>query len=63
MFFNQLLHEFHQESGYAITTHEDNKSFIALNKNSMTSGRNKHMDVRYHFYPEEVESGDIEHVQ
>jgi hypothetical protein len=26
----------------------------------MTTGRNKHTDVRYHFCREEVESGDID---
>jgi hypothetical protein len=26
----------------------------------MTTGRSKHMDVRYHFCREKVESGDIE---
>jgi hypothetical protein len=60
MFFNQLLHEFHQDSGSPITIHEDNQSCIALSKNSMTTGRCKHMDVRYHLCREKVESGDIE---
>jgi hypothetical protein len=35
MFLTQLPHEFHQDSGSAITIHEDNQSCIALNKNSM----------------------------
>jgi KUP system potassium uptake protein len=60
MFFKQLLHEFHQDSGYAITIHEDNQSCIALSKNNMTTRHNKHMDVRCHFCRETVESGDIE---
>jgi len=60
MFLKQLLHEFHQDSGSPITIHEDNQSCIALSKNSMTTGRSKHMDVRYHFCREKVESGDIE---
>jgi hypothetical protein len=49
MLFKQVLHEFHQDSGSAITIHEDNQSCIALSKNTMTTGRSKHMDVRYHF--------------
>jgi hypothetical protein len=60
MFLKQLLHEFHQDSGSPITIHEDNQSCIELNKNSMTSGRGKHMHVRYHFCRVKVESGDIE---
>jgi hypothetical protein len=56
MFFKQLLHEFHQDSGSAITIHEDNPNCIALSKNSMTTGRTKHMDVRYHFCRKKVES-------
>jgi hypothetical protein len=60
MFLKQLLHEFHQDSGSPITIHEDNPSRIALSKNSMTTGRSKHMDVRYHLCREKVKSGDIE---
>jgi hypothetical protein len=40
--------------------HEDNQSCIALSNNIMTTGRSKHMDVRYHLCREKVESGDIE---
>jgi hypothetical protein len=60
MLLKQPFHEFHQDSGCAITIHEGNSSCIALNKVSMTTGRNKHMDVRYHFCREKVDSGDIE---
>jgi hypothetical protein len=63
MFLRQLMLELHQDSGTAITIHEDNEdnqSCIALNKNNMTTGRSKHMDVMYHFCREKVESGDIE---
>jgi alpha-D-ribose 1-methylphosphonate 5-triphosphate synthase subunit PhnL len=54
-----MLHVFHQDSGFAIAIHEDNQSCIALSKNSMTTGRSKHMGVRYHFCRVKVESGDI----
>jgi hypothetical protein len=60
MFLKQLLHEFHQDFRSHITIHEDNHSCTALSKNSMMTGRRKHMDVRYHFCLEKVESGDIE---
>jgi kynurenine formamidase len=55
-----MLHEFHQDSGFAITIYEDNQNCIALSKNSMTNGRSKHMDVRYHLCREKLEIGDIE---
>jgi DNA-binding transcriptional regulator/RsmH inhibitor MraZ len=48
------MHEFHQDSGSAISIHEDNHSCIALSKNNMSTGRSKHMDVRYHFCWETV---------
>jgi hypothetical protein len=60
MILKQMLHEFHQDSGSPITIHEDNQSCIALSKNSMVTGRSKHMDMRYHFCREKMESGDIE---
>jgi hypothetical protein len=59
-FLKQLLHDFHQDSGSPITIHEDNQSCIALSNNSMTTGRSKHIDVRYRFWREKVESRDIE---
>ena len=59
LFLKQLLEELHHNSESAITLFEDNQSCIALSKNSMTTGRSKHMDVRYHFCRERVESGDI----
>jgi hypothetical protein len=56
MFFKQLLHEFHQDSGSTITIHADNHSSIALSKNSITTGLIKHMDVMYHFCREKAEA-------
>jgi hypothetical protein len=60
MSLKQLLHELHQDPGSIISVHEDNPSCIALNKNSTTIGRSKLLDVRYHFYREKAERGDIE---
>jgi hypothetical protein len=60
MFFKQVLHEFQQDSGSAITIHEDSHSCIVLSKNSLRIGRSKHMNVRYDFCREKVESEDIE---
>jgi KUP system potassium uptake protein len=60
MFSMQQLHELHQDPGTAMTIHEDNQSCGSLSKKNMTTGRSKHMDVRYHFCREKVECGDIE---
>jgi hypothetical protein len=37
MFLKQLRDEFHQDSGSAITIHEDNQSCIVLSKNNVTT--------------------------
>lgn len=37
----------------------DNKSAIDLAKNPVFHGRSKHIDIRYHFIRERVESGEI----
>jgi hypothetical protein len=42
-----------------VTLHEDNQSCIALCKNDMTTSRSKHIDIKYHFCREKVESGQI----
>jgi hypothetical protein len=60
MFLRQLMLQLHRDSGSAVTVHEDNHNFIALNNNIMTIGRSKNMDVGYHLCREKVESGDTE---
>jgi hypothetical protein len=60
MFLRQLMLELHQDSGSAVTIHEDNQSCTALSKNNMTTCRSKHTDVRYHFCRDKEECGDIE---
>ena len=42
-----------------VTLQEDNQSCIALSKNNMTTGRSKHIVIKYHFCREKVESGQI----
>jgi hypothetical protein len=37
----------------------DNQSTIAVSQNGVRSERTKHVDVRYHFVTETVESGQI----
>jgi hypothetical protein len=39
---------------------EDNTGCISLAKNPMTTGKTKHIDVRYHFIRDMVKSGSIQ---
>ena len=41
------------------TVHGDNQSAIAVAKNGVRSDRTKHVDVKYHFVTEAVESGEV----
>nr|GEX92097.1 retrotransposon protein, putative, Ty1-copia subclass [Tanacetum cinerariifolium] len=43
-----------------ITMYCDNKSAIALCCNNVQHSRSKHIDIRYHFFKEQVEKGVIE---
>ena len=43
----------------ATTIHEDNQGCIAMSENPVQHQRTKHIDIRYHFVRERVESGDI----
>lgn len=41
------------------TVHGDNQSAISVAKNGVRSDRTKHVDVKYHFVTESVESGEV----
>jgi transposase InsO family protein len=43
----------------ATTIYEDNQSAIAMTKNPQFHGRAKHIDIKYHFIREHVNSGNI----
>lgn len=49
---------FHLSGPTAI--HADNQSCIAMGKNPVHHKRSKHIDIRYHFTRERVESGEVE---
>lgn len=55
----QLLKDLGFEQRGATPIKEDNQACIALSKNKVTSKRTKHIDVRYHFTRERVESGEV----
>uniref|UniRef100_A0AAV1V1U5 Copia protein n=1 Tax=Peronospora matthiolae TaxID=2874970 RepID=A0AAV1V1U5_9STRA len=46
-------------SDEAIKMYEDNQGSIALAKNPEFHKRTKHIDIRYHFVREKVESGEV----
>ena len=59
VFLRQLLQEMGQPPASGTLIHEDNQSCIALCKNTMTTGRSKHIEVKMHFCREKQESGEI----
>ena len=42
-----------------IKLYSDNQGAVALSKNSIFHGRTKHVEIRYHFTREHVESGAV----
>jgi hypothetical protein len=54
-----FLTEIGQQPFAATMIHQDNQSSIALAKNSSSTSRAKHIDIRHHFIRERIESGDI----
>ena len=53
----RLINEIMGWSLNHVITHVDNKSAIALAKNSMVKQRSKHIDLRYHWIREKVKEG------
>ena len=59
LWLQQLMSDILNKSVRLMTLQEDNKSTIALAKNQHTHGRTKHIDIKYHFIRDMVESGRI----
>jgi hypothetical protein len=59
LFLRQLLEHMGQPHASETVMYEDKHSCIALSKNTMTTGRSKHIDVKIHFCHEKQESGEI----
>ena len=53
---------FMQPNAYEITLMEDNEGAKAIAENPLSSGRSKHIDVRWHFIGELVEKKDLKAV-
>ena len=60
IWLRQLMKDFNLEATEATVLYEDNQGCIGLAKNPISHGRTKHIDVRYHFVREKVESKEIE---
>ena len=59
VWFQQLMSELSNESIQEITILEDNQSAICLAKNQQVHGRTKHIDIKYHFIRDMVETGRV----
>jgi hypothetical protein len=60
LYMRSLLRELGYPQVKGTTIHEDNQSTIKIAKNPEHHGRCKHIDLRYFFVQERVQSGDIE---
>ena len=54
-----LLSSLGMEQSAATKIYEDNQGCIAMSENAMGQRRTKHIDIRYHFIRERVESGEV----
>lgn len=59
LWLRNLVAELVNQESKAVKLFVNNKSALALMKNPVFHGRSKHIDVRYHFIRECVESGEI----
>lgn len=59
IWLRQLLTDISQPPADATVIWEDNQSAISLAKNPLCHSRSKHIDTRYHFIREELQSGVI----
>ena len=61
MFVRSVM-SFMQPNAYEITLMEDNEGAKAMAENPLSSGRSKHIDVRWHFIGELVQKKDLKAV-
>jgi hypothetical protein len=59
IFLRGLMGDLGYVQAGATTIYEDNQGCIAMTENPVMHQRTKHIDIRYHFVRERVESGDI----
>ena len=59
IYLRRLLNDLGYKQDQATVIYEDNQGCIALSENPVLHKRTKHIDIRYHFTRERVESGEI----
>jgi hypothetical protein len=59
-YLRQLLSEFGYQQSKSTTIFEDNQGCIALARNPVLHKRTKHIEIKYHFIRERIESGEID---
>ena len=59
MYLRPLLSELGFKQTKATIIHEDNMGCIALSKDPNSSGKSKHISIKYHFTREQVENGTV----
>jgi hypothetical protein len=59
IYMRRLLGDIGYQQEQPTVIYEDNQGCIALSENPVEHKRTKHIDIRYHFTRERVESGDV----
>jgi hypothetical protein len=59
LFLRQLLTSFNMTPSGSTRMLEDNSGRMALATNPMTTGKTKHIDIRYHFIRDLVKNGEV----
>jgi hypothetical protein len=60
LYFRRLLTDLGFSQKRPTVIYEDNQGAIALAQNPVGHKRTKHIDIKYHFIREHVQSGDVE---
>ena len=59
MWMKHLLKELGKCQKYPVIINEDNQACIAMSKNPVVSGRNKHMEIKMHYVRQCVEQNEV----
>jgi hypothetical protein len=59
IFLRQLLDSMEVKQSEPTMIFEDNQACIALSKNNLVNTRSKHINIKYRFNREKVESGEV----
>ncbi|ODQ69604.1 hypothetical protein LIPSTDRAFT_32455, partial [Lipomyces starkeyi NRRL Y-11557] len=59
LYLRQLLRELHYSQLVPTVIYENNQSYISMAYNPTFHARSKHIDIRYHFIRERIESKEV----